>query len=248
MQYVCPICGYVYDEAKEKTPFEKLPEDWVCPLCGAAKSLFIIKQDAAPVKRELPPIHMDEEFLHFTAGELAAICSNLARGCEKQYKAKESEMFKELAEYWAAVTPEVPDASLNKMEEMLQDDLNNGYPALRQAAQNEGERGVQRICVWGRKGNQQPVFPAPALSKKRRGAFWPTPPFGFAAYADSYIWETSLPSYVPYAKCPHGNLKRLKGGMPYEKAGGKKSAPMHKGLPVSLRLPYRRCRYRKQHY
>lgn len=210
MQYVCPICGYVYDEAKEKTPFEKLPEDWVCPLCGAAKSLFIIKQEAAPVKRELPPIHMDEEFLHFTAGELAAICSNLARGCEKQYKAKESEMFKELAEYWAAVTPEVPDASLNKMEEMLQDDLNNGYPALRQAALNEGERGVQRICVWGEKVTNSLYSLLQRYQKN-----------GEALLADTSVWVCSVcgfiylgdkpPQLCPVCKVPAWKFEEIKG-------------------------------------
>ena len=210
MQYVCPICDYVYDEAKEKTPFENLPEDWVCPLCGAAKSLFIIKQDAAPVKRELPPIHMDEEFLHFTAGELAALCSNLARGCEKQYKAKESEMFKELAEYWAAVTPEVPDASLNKMEEMLQDDLNNGYPALRQAAQNEGERGVQRICVWGEKVTNSLYSLLQRYQKN-----------GEALLADTSVWVCCVcgfiylgdkpPQLCPVCKVPAWKFEEIKG-------------------------------------
>ena len=210
MQYVCPICGYVYDEAKEKTPFEKLPEDWVCPLCGAAKSLFIIKQDAAPVKRELPPIHMDEEFLHFTAGELAALCSNLARGCEKQYKAKESEMFKELAEYWAAVTPEVPDASLNTMEEMLQDDLNNGYPALRQAALNEGDRGVQRICVWGEKVTNSLYSLLQRFQKS-----------GEALLADTSVWVCSVcgfiylgdkpPQLCPVCKVPAWKFEEIKG-------------------------------------
>jgi rubredoxin len=47
-KYVCGVCGYVYDPAKGDkdggvvpgTPFEKLPEDWSCPVCGAAKSEF----------------------------------------------------------------------------------------------------------------------------------------------------------------------------------------------------------------
>ncbi len=36
--WVCTVCGYVYDE---ETPFEELPEDWVCPLCGVDKSYFV---------------------------------------------------------------------------------------------------------------------------------------------------------------------------------------------------------------
>lgn len=47
MKYVCQICGYVYDDAKEKVPFSKLPDDWKCPLCGAAKSDFKAEETSA---------------------------------------------------------------------------------------------------------------------------------------------------------------------------------------------------------
>ena len=36
-KWVCTICGYVYDD---DIPFEDLPDDWVCPLCLAPKSVF----------------------------------------------------------------------------------------------------------------------------------------------------------------------------------------------------------------
>ena len=47
-KYVCTVCGYVYDPAegdpdngiKPGTAFDDLPDDWVCPVCGAAKSEF----------------------------------------------------------------------------------------------------------------------------------------------------------------------------------------------------------------
>jgi len=47
-KYKCKICGYIYDPSNGDpdnnipagTPFEKLPEDWVCPICGAPKSDF----------------------------------------------------------------------------------------------------------------------------------------------------------------------------------------------------------------
>jgi rubredoxin len=47
-KYKCSVCGYVYDpeagDPESNTPpgtrFEDLPEDWVCPVCGAAKSEF----------------------------------------------------------------------------------------------------------------------------------------------------------------------------------------------------------------
>lgn len=39
--YVCLICGYVYDPAEhQNTEFADLPEDWICPLCGVGKDNF----------------------------------------------------------------------------------------------------------------------------------------------------------------------------------------------------------------
>lgn len=40
-KYVCPVCGYVYNESVENTKFADLNNDWVCPICGAEKSDFI---------------------------------------------------------------------------------------------------------------------------------------------------------------------------------------------------------------
>ena len=47
-KYECTICGYIYDpekgdpdsDIKPETSFEDLPDDWVCPVCGASKSEF----------------------------------------------------------------------------------------------------------------------------------------------------------------------------------------------------------------
>ena len=47
-KYECDVCGYIYDPAEGDsmggvdagTSFDKIPEDWVCPVCGAPKSQF----------------------------------------------------------------------------------------------------------------------------------------------------------------------------------------------------------------
>ncbi|MBQ7906247.1 MAG: rubredoxin [Spirochaetaceae bacterium] len=44
MKHVCTLCGYVYDDTVEEIPFDKLPDDWICPLCGAAKSEFVLQE------------------------------------------------------------------------------------------------------------------------------------------------------------------------------------------------------------
>lgn len=47
-KYVCNICGYVYEPVDGDpdngiapgTPFEDIPDDWTCPLCGVGKENF----------------------------------------------------------------------------------------------------------------------------------------------------------------------------------------------------------------
>jgi rubredoxin len=47
-KWICAVCGYEYDPVQGDpengvqpgTAFEDLPEDWVCPLCGAPKDEF----------------------------------------------------------------------------------------------------------------------------------------------------------------------------------------------------------------
>jgi rubredoxin len=47
-KWECLVCGYIYDpelgdldnDVEPGTPFEELPEDWVCPECGAGKDEF----------------------------------------------------------------------------------------------------------------------------------------------------------------------------------------------------------------
>ncbi|MBN1163953.1 MAG: rubredoxin [Candidatus Krumholzibacteriota bacterium] len=47
-KWKCLVCGYIYDpvegdpdgDVDPGTPFEDLPDDWVCPDCGAGKEEF----------------------------------------------------------------------------------------------------------------------------------------------------------------------------------------------------------------
>lgn len=149
-KWICQICGYVYDEEKEGIPFSQLPDSWVCPLCGADKASFspeggVEEKPQAP----MPVIHEDLEEL--SPGVLAAVCSNLARGCEKQYQAEEAALYQQLADFFTAATPAAPQNTLEDLSSLVSQDLNQGYPTLHSAAKVEEDRGTQRICVWGEK-------------------------------------------------------------------------------------------------
>ncbi|RUM88712.1 MAG: rubredoxin [Thermodesulfatator sp.] len=47
-KYRCSVCGYIYDPengdpdngVEPGTDFDKVPEDWTCPICGASKDQF----------------------------------------------------------------------------------------------------------------------------------------------------------------------------------------------------------------
>jgi rubredoxin len=52
-KWICDVCGYVYDpsagdpdnEITPGTAFEDIPDDWVCPECGAEKEMFSLQDE-----------------------------------------------------------------------------------------------------------------------------------------------------------------------------------------------------------
>ena len=209
MKYICQICGYVYDDAKEKVPFEELPDDWKCPLCGAAKSDFKPEANGDEKKVVTAIEPMEEDLEKLSAGQLAALCSNLARGCEKQYKQEEADLFKQLADYFTAVVPAVNDASVEKLAKELQTDANN-YAAVRATADANADRGAARVCVWGEKVTRmlsslvnRYLNEGEAMLKDTN--IWVCTTCGFV-----YIGDTP-PELCPVCKVPDWKFEKIEG-------------------------------------
>ena len=209
MKYICQICGYVYDDAKEKVPFEELPDDWKCPLCGAAKSDFKPEANGDEKKVVTAIEPMDADLEKLSAGQLAALCSNLARGCEKQYKQEEADLFKQLADYFTAVVPAVNDASVEKLAKELQTDANN-YAAVRATADANADRGAARVCVWGEKVTRmlsslvnRYLNEGEAMLKDTD--IWVCTTCGFV-----YIGDTA-PELCPVCKVPDWKFEKIEG-------------------------------------
>lgn len=156
-QMVCTVCSYTYDEAKgipeagiaPGTRWEDLPEDWKCPWCKAGKEAFREKQESAVEERKEPveKTHAEQEV---SAMEMSIICSNLARGCEKQYLLKEAEGFSKLADFFRGKAEPITDADESLLE-LIEKDLSLGYPYANEAALKEGDRGALRSLVWSEK-------------------------------------------------------------------------------------------------
>lgn len=160
-KYVCPICGFTYNETLGRpedgivtgTPWQALPEDWVCPLCGAPKSVFA--SQAAMEPKVAPAASMmqaqEEPLRELSAGELAALCTNLAKGCEKQYRAEEAELFSKLAAYYQSRIPTSEPKDFSQMLVLMEQELRNEYPAAKEAAAASQDRGSLRALTWGEK-------------------------------------------------------------------------------------------------
>ena len=212
MRYVCSICGYVYDEAKQGKPFAALPETWTCPLCGAARSAFAPEaaaKSAAPAPTVAPPAPAHGELQKLSPGALSILCSNLARGCEKQYKEEEAALFREIADWFAAAAPAAEETGVDALASRIGEDL-AAYPALNAAAVQAGDRGTQRICVWGEKVT---AILKTLVERYRRE--------GEAMLRDTDIWVCSVcgfayvgkepPQLCPVCKVPAWKFEKIEG-------------------------------------
>ena len=152
-KYVCQICGYIYDEAVEKVKFDDLPENWTCPLCGAPKNMFKKAEEAAaePAKKTTPVVsepkatEENDELRELSDGELAAVFSNLSRGCEKQYKAEESKLYAKLAEFYTEKVKVPYDADFTVLLEKINSNLENKFVLANNDATNASDRGAKRV-------------------------------------------------------------------------------------------------------
>lgn len=84
-----------------------------------------------------------------TALETSALCSNLARGCEKQYKHAEAALFTELAEYFKKASAPAGEPGYDKLIELVEKDLESGLPQANAASKHD--RGALRALTWAEK-------------------------------------------------------------------------------------------------
>ncbi|MEG0617650.1 MAG: rubredoxin, partial [Oscillospiraceae bacterium] len=96
-------------------------------------------------------VEVNDDIKELSALETSALCSNLARGCEKQYKAEEAALFTQLAQYFKEAS--APDAApdTDKLLALVEKDLQDGFVAANAAAASVNDRGAKRALVWSEK-------------------------------------------------------------------------------------------------
>ena len=154
----CGVCGYAYDEQKgipelgidPGTKMGDLPLDFACPVCGANQEEFEPEKDVfnMPVK-EARKTQQSEEGMSFAA--MSVLFSNIAKGCEKQYKMQEKELFMQLSDYYKQKAGADKAADFGKISGLLDEDINNKYASASAIASKHADRGALRALVWGEK-------------------------------------------------------------------------------------------------
>ena len=160
-KYMCSVCGYVYDEAKgipeagiaPSTAWADLPEDWICPLCGAEKGEFNKQGNFTTfeVKKPISAIEPSTDMKEMSSLELSALCSNLARGCEKQYKPEEAKLFAQLADYFKTASAPYKNPKIDNLIDLIEKDLAEDIPLANATAADAKDRGAMRALVWSEK-------------------------------------------------------------------------------------------------
>ena len=209
MKYICQVCGYVYDEAAEACPFDQLPDSWQCPWCKAPKTQFKPEQAEAPVEAASAAADDAADLKQLSPGQLAALCTNLARGCEKQYKEEESKLFAELAAYFTAAVPPAEDASVEALAKQLQDEIGS-YPGTRAAADIVRDRGAARALVWGEKVSRMLSSLVGRYLEEGEAMLEGTEIWICTACGFVYIGETP-PELCPVCKVPSWKFEKIEG-------------------------------------
>lgn len=219
-KYICPICGFVYDEAigspesgvAPGTIWENLPEDWVCPLCGAAKAEFSKQDETAPTVEKKPAsaIEVASDMKQLSPLEISALCSNLARGCEKQYKSEEATLFHHLAGYFKKVSAPVMNPDIGQLIALIEKDLEESFPSANAVASDANDRGALRALVWSEKVTRILKSLLTRYQKEGDAMLDNTGVYVCTICGFVYIGDTP-PEVCPVCKVPNWKFEKIEG-------------------------------------
>ncbi|MFI3142203.1 MAG: rubredoxin [Clostridia bacterium] len=208
-KFVCSICGYVHDETTGEK-WDELDENWVCPLCKAAKTAF--KQEGATQESNeaVATLEIDEDMRELSVLEMSILCSNLARGCEKQYQTQEAEMFAELAAYFKKAAP-VEDDNYQAISLLINEDLQKNIVIANQIANKNEDRGAKRALVWVEKVSLILQSILNRYEKEGDSMLENTGVYVCSICGFIYIGN-ELPELCPVCKVPNWKFEKIEGG------------------------------------
>ena len=209
MKDVCPICGYVYDDSAGQA-WNELPDDWKCPLCGAPKAVFRPEGGQEQKVEEVAAPAEQGEVRPLSAAELSAVCSSLAKGCEKQYRPDQAEAFRRIAQWLKNRAGKAPDPSFGKILEKVEQDIAQYYPEANSAAAVYGDRGALRSLTWSSKVTLMLQSLLTRFGEGREELPENTGVYVCTVCGFVYVGD-SLPEVCPVCKVPNSKFEKIGG-------------------------------------
>ncbi len=187
----CPLCGApksAFEPVAEAAPTDVYKAASKAAADTAAEAVAKTAADSAAVvttaEQDATGDHHDHAMQQLSIGQMAALCSSLARGCEKQYMPQESALFTELAEWFTRHAPEVSDATVDAVASQLQQGLSD-YPRANQLCAEQSDRGALRVLGWSEKATR---MLSSLVGRYQRE--------GDRLLADTEIWVCSVCGFV----------------------------------------------------
>ncbi len=203
-KYRCLICGYIYDDSAESVKFEDLPEDWKCPICGATKDMFEEVGGEGNEEKTTNDEAEEDQLRELNVGELAYICSNLAKSCEKQYLFEEMEMFKKLYDYFISKL-EIKDGNIDNVLDNVNNDIKL-YDEAMNIADTFNDSGAKRVITWGSKTTNMIKS---LLNRYQTGEIFNSKVWVCDICGFIYIGEEP-PAFCPVCKVPNSKILEVK--------------------------------------
>ena len=145
-----------------------------------------------------------------TAAEVSALCSNLAKGCEKQYRAELAEAFMVLAAWFGGRERTVTDASFEQLLERVNADLDSGFPAVNAVSRQEGDRGALRALAWSEKVTRILKSPLTRYAQEGEAMLADTQVYVCTICGFVYVGN-DLPEVCPVCKVPNFKFEKIGG-------------------------------------
>ncbi len=105
-----------------------------------------------PEAQEISASEIEKDSIReLSFGEVSALCSNLSKGCTKQYRIEEAELFNQLAEFYRTKNSTENGDQLKDLNAIIEQDLAKGYTQANIIASDASDRGALRALAWGEK-------------------------------------------------------------------------------------------------
>lgn len=119
----------------------------VYPICQAGKNALVIDNQIpwvpSPVDPNLPK--------DLTPEQLIPLLSNLAKGCEKQYRTNKKELFQSLSDYYDGITTSIPTNGYADLNALIDEDIEINLQGALESAKSFGDQGAVRALAWNTK-------------------------------------------------------------------------------------------------